>query len=124
MILCFGATPAAQRSLTFDRFEIHAVNRAASVQEYASGKSPNVARVVRALGGEPLATGFAGGDRGTFLVDDLTRAGVRCNFVKVAPQTRHCTTLIDRSAGTATELIEEHAPVSYTHLRAHETGRN
>jgi tagatose 6-phosphate kinase len=111
MILCLGTTPTVQRSMTFERVGIDAVNRAAEVQEYASGKSPNVARVLRTMGADALEVGFAGGERGRFLLEDLTRAGVRCDFVGVAAQTRLCTTVIDRSNGTATELVEEHAPV-------------
>ena len=112
MILCLGTTPTVQRSMVFDRVEIDGVNRAVEVQEYASGKSPNVARVLRTLGADPLEIGFAGGDRGRLLLDDLIRAGIRCDFVNIPAQTRLCTTVIDRSNGTATELVEEHAAVS------------
>jgi tagatose 6-phosphate kinase len=111
LILCVGTTPTVQRSMTFDRVEIDGVNRAVEVREYASGKSPNVARVLRTLGADPLEVGFIGGDRGRFLLADLERAGVRCAFVTVAAPTRLCTTVIDRSTRAATELVEESAPV-------------
>jgi tagatose 6-phosphate kinase len=97
--------------MTFDRVTIDDVNRAVEVQEYASGKSPNVARVLRTMGEMPLAVGFAGGDRGKFLLNDLISAGIRCDFVEIPQQTRLCTTVIDRSTGTATELVEEHPHV-------------
>ncbi|MDB5174794.1 MAG: tagatose-6-phosphate kinase, phosphofructokinase i [Phycisphaerales bacterium] len=111
MILCLGTTPTVQRSMTFERFEVDAVNRSAQVQEYASGKSPNVARVLKALGADPLAVGFAGGDRGRFLLDDLKQAGIQSDFVTVAAATRLCTTIIDNATGTATELVEESLPI-------------
>src|SRR5262249_1104623 len=38
--------------------------------------------------------------------------GIRCDFVQIPAQTRLCTTVIDQSNGTATELVEEHAAVS------------
>ncbi|HET6248464.1 MAG TPA: hexose kinase [Tepidisphaeraceae bacterium] len=112
MILCLGTTPTVQRSMTFDGLKLDDVNRAVDVKEYASGKSPNVARVLRTMGHEPLAVGFAGGDRGKFLLADLALAGIRCDFVDIPPQTRLCTTIIDRAAGLATELVEEHSPVT------------
>ena len=88
------------------------MNRAAAVYDYASGKSVNVARVLRALGEEALATGFVGrGERGDALLADLDRAGIRHDFVRVAPPARQCVTVIDRAAGTATELVEESQPV-------------
>jgi tagatose 6-phosphate kinase len=115
MILCLGTTPTVQRSMTFKHLAMDDVNRAVDVQEYASGKSPNVARVLQTMGENALAVGFAGGDRGKFLIDDMERAGIKCDFVRVPDQTRLCTTVIDRSTGTATELVEEHAPVSEAH---------
>jgi tagatose 6-phosphate kinase len=111
MIICLGTTPTVQRSMTFSQVRIDDVNRAAQVQEYASGKAPNVARVLKTLGAEPVCVGFAGGDRGRFLLDDLQHAGVRCDFVNVAAPTRLCTTVIDQATGTATELVEESLPI-------------
>jgi len=111
MILCLGPTPTVQRSMIFDHFQVDEVNRAAQVSEYASGKSPNVARVLRTLGAEVLEVGFAGGDRGRFLLDDLRSANISCEFVTVDATTRLCTTIIDRTTGTATELVEESAAI-------------
>jgi len=107
MILCLGTTPAAQRSMTFERLTLDAVNRSAQVHDYASGKSVNVARVLRTLGREPLACGLVGGERGEFLRRDLDAAGIRHEFVTVVAPTRQCITVIDRAAGAATELVEE-----------------
>jgi tagatose 6-phosphate kinase len=111
MILCLGTTPTVQRSMIFSRVVIDGVNRAIEVREYASGMSPNVARVLRTMGGEPLELGFIGGDRGRFLAADLQAAGIGCEWVEVSAPTRLCTTVIDRAAGTATELVEESSPV-------------
>jgi tagatose 6-phosphate kinase len=111
MILCLGTTPTVQRSMVFDRVAIDDVNRAVEVREYASGKSPNVARVLAAMGGEPLEVGFIGGDRGRFLAADLQAAGIACQWVLVNAPTRLCTTVIDRATATATELVEETSPI-------------
>ena len=107
MILCVGTTPVLQRSMIFERLILDEVNRAAEVSEYASGKSINVARVSRVLGGDVTATGFVGGDSGKFIREQLNAADVSHDFVTVAPKTRTCVTVIDRSTGTATELVEE-----------------
>jgi 1-phosphofructokinase family hexose kinase len=42
---------------------------------------------------------------------DLDAAGIPHDFIEVAPKTRTCTTVIDRVAGTVTELVEETRPV-------------
>src|SRR3954452_5996785 len=111
MILCLGTTPTVQRTMTFERLSLDNVNRAAEVLETASGKSLNVARVAHTLGEPVLATGFAGGDSGAFLREDLTRAGIAHDFVTVEPKTRTCVTAIDRANKTATELIQESSEV-------------
>jgi tagatose 6-phosphate kinase len=97
--------------MTFDRVKLDDVNRAVEVRDYASGKSLNVARVLQTLGHEVMTTGFAGGTRGTMLLRDLDAAGIRHDFVTAPAETRQCVTVIDRAAGTATELVEESAPV-------------
>ena len=113
MIVCLGTTPVYQRSMVFERLLLNEVNRAMAVYDYASGKSINVARVVRTLGEEVVATGFVGkGKRGDALLADLDRAGIRHEFVRVGPPARQCVTVIDRAAGTATELVEESQPVT------------
>ena len=112
MIVCLGTTPVLQRSMVFERLRVDEVNRAASVHDYASGKSINVARVLRARGEEVFATGFAGGDRCAPLLRDVEAAGIRNYFVTVDAPTRQCVTVIDRAAGTATELVEESRPVA------------
>lgn len=116
MIVCLGTTPVYQRSMIFERLTPNDVNRAAAVYDYASGKSVNVARVLRTLGEEALATGFVGrGERGDALLANLDRAGIRHDFVRVEPSARQCITVIDRSSGTATELVEESQPVDARH---------
>jgi tagatose 6-phosphate kinase len=112
MIVCLGTTPTMQRTMTFAQIRLDSVNRAKSVQEYASGKSTNAARVLHTLGNQVLASGFLGGDRAGPFRADLDHAGIAHDFVTVDAPTRLCTTVIDQSSGTATELIEESHPVT------------
>jgi tagatose 6-phosphate kinase len=112
MILCIGTTPAAQRVMVFRKLQLDAVNRAATTLDGAAGKAVNVAKVLHALGAPVLLTGFIGGDRGHHLVRDLTTRGIQTDFIEVEPCTRQCVTVIDESAGTITELVEESSPVS------------
>ena len=111
MILCLGTTPTVQRTMTFERVTPDTVNRAVEVIESASGKSINVARTLRRLGKPALATGFLGGEGRRLIREDLDRAGIGHEFANVDPKTRTCTTVIDRAAGTVTELVEEPQPV-------------
>lgn len=118
MILCIGTTPAAQRVMVFRTLAIDAVNRAAATLDGAAGKSVNVAKVLRALGEEPLAVGFLGGARGAQLSAALRQRDIAQDFVTVTPPTRQCITVIDEAAGTHTELVEESQPVAPSDYKA------
>ncbi|HTQ52073.1 MAG TPA: hexose kinase, partial [Candidatus Acidoferrales bacterium] len=111
-ILCIGTTPAVQRLMIFRKLTLDAVNRAMTTLEGAAGKSINTAKVLKVLGEQPVATGFLGGDRGDFLQRALAEQGVESDFVTVSTRTRQCITVIDESAGTHTELVEESRPVA------------
>src|SRR5262245_60417444 len=114
MILCVGTSPALQRVMVFHRLTLDAVNRAATTLDGAAGKSGNVAKVLHALGEQPLAVGLAGGDRGHILRASLKARGIAHEFIAVPARTRECVTVIDETANTHTELVEETAPVPPT----------
>ncbi len=110
-ILCLGTTPAVQRVMIFRKLALDAVNRATTTLDGAAGKSVNVAKVLKALGEQPIAMGFLGGDHGEFLRTALVERGIESDFVTVSTRTRQCITVVDESAGTQTELVEESQPV-------------
>jgi tagatose 6-phosphate kinase len=111
MILCVGATPAAQRVMIFRNLVLDSVNRAVRTLDGAAGKSVNVAKVLRALGETPVALGFFGGDRGNEISATLKVRGIELDPVAVDARTRQCITVIDESKGSVTELVEESPPV-------------
>ena len=111
MILCIGTTPAAQRVMIFPKLMFNAVNRAVTTLDGPAGKSINVAKVLKAMGEQPVTTGFLGGDRGKYLQAALMEKGIESNFLTVSTPTRQSITVIDESAGTHTELVEESLPV-------------
>jgi len=110
-ILCIGTTPAAQRVMIFRELTPDAVNRAVTTLDGAAGKAINVAKVMKALGAHPIATGFLGGQRGEFLRAAMAEKQIESDFVTVKAPTRQCITAIDESTGTHTELVEESRPV-------------
>ncbi len=112
MHLCLGTTPTVQQTMVFDRVTPDEVNRATEVRRAASGKPINVARVLLALGQRAMLCIPTGGDTGAFIRSDLEAAGVEHDCVESAATTRTCVTVVDRAAGTATELVEEAGPLS------------
>lgn len=112
-VLCVGTTPAVQRVMVFPRLLPGEVNRARQTLDGVAGKSVNVSKVLRALGGQAVALGFQGGEPGRRLLATLEARGIPCGFVPVNPSTRLCVTLIDETTQTVTELVEESHPVAH-----------
>ena len=97
--------------MEFRKLALENVNRAVTTLDGVAGKSVNVAKVLHALGEPAVAVGFLGGARGAFVRQVLEARGIDLDFVTVGENTRQCTTVIDQSAGTQTELVEESRPV-------------
>jgi tagatose 6-phosphate kinase len=106
-ILCVGVAPCLQRTVRFSNFRVGEVNRARSVVASSGGKSVNVARTLKALQESPLVTGFAGGDTGNVMNSFLGHIAIEADFIWTSQATRICTTLIDETTGSVTELVEE-----------------
>lgn len=111
-ICVMGANPAWQKTLFFPEWKPGSVNRAARMEEYASGKGINFCRAARCFGQcGTLLFQFAGGPNGDRLCAELDREGFRHNTIRTASATRTCVTCLD-AAGGMTELIEPSGPAS------------
>lgn len=116
MILSAGLTPAWQQVLVFDTFTPDAVNRARQVHWCASGKVLNAARALHSLGGPCKALAPVGGTLGQAIGRDFARLGIAARWVEAARPTRVCTTILDSSRHSATELVPEAEPLSAEEL--------
>lgn len=109
VILAAGLTPAWQHILTFDRLQPGEVNRAASAQWCASGKVLNVGCALHHLGAASLTLSTFGGETGLAMRAEFESLGVPATWVESRVPTRVCTTLLDQTHGTMTELVENSA---------------
>ena len=116
MIFSAGLSPAWQEILIFDRLRRGEVNRAVESHWSASGKVLNAARAVSRLcapqGTASRALTVLGGPAGDAMAAALTGEGLAVGWVKSATASRVCTTVIDRSDGSITELVENAGPVA------------
>lgn len=108
--LILGLNPTWQRLFLIDEFRPGEVNRLAKVEEFASGKGLNCARVLRLLGGDFILAHFLGGDRSVSICDEVAAAGIRQVPIWISSSTRICTTIV--SKGETTELIEPSPKIS------------
>ncbi len=106
-VVCLSISPAVQRTLSFERFQTDAVNRALATVVSVGGKGVNTALALARLRRASVVTGLSGGDTGAFIEAFLKARGVTCAFTRTPWPTRTCTTILDRASGAVTELVEE-----------------
>ena len=112
LIAVFGANPAWQKTLYFGEFRRGQVNRAEKLELYAGGKGVNFCRAAKCRGvAETCLYQFSGGANGVSHEAALAGEGIAYRAVRVAAETRCCTTVLDRTGDAMTELIEpSHSP--------------
>ena len=111
MILTAGLTPAWQQILLFDSFHEGQVNRAREAHWTASGKVFNAGIGVHLLGEPSLTLATVGGPVQMQIERELNELGVPWRFVQTESATRVCTTILDRTTGGITELVENGRPL-------------
>lgn len=117
MILAAGLTPAWQQILSFDRLVAGEVNRAQQSLWCGSGKVLNVGAALHHLQAESRTLCPIGGLTGEQIKGDFARRGILARWLSIAATTRVCTTLLDRSTGVTTELVENSSPLSELELQ-------
>jgi tagatose 6-phosphate kinase len=114
-ILAAGLSPAWQQILVFDRFRSGEVNRASEVHWCGSGKVLNVGIALAQLAGSTSVCrtlSVISARARAAIEPELAALGVECRWIETQRPTRICTTILDRSTGQATELVENASPLS------------
>jgi 1-phosphofructokinase family hexose kinase len=112
-VLTITLNAAIDATYVVARFEPGGANRVIRKHTMPGGKGNNVARVLAACGHEVVATGFLGGESGTFIEQGLQDAGIETRFTWLdKEESRTCHTVLDRERGEATEILEAGPEVS------------
>lgn len=106
-IVVVGPNLAVDRVLGVPGFEAGKVFRTGHTRVVAGGKGANVARALKALGGEPHLVGLVAGWTGRFIRESLQQEGIAATLVEVEGLSRTCTLLVDPGTGQATVVNEE-----------------
>ena len=106
MIITVTLNPTIDQTLVLERFVAGDTLRVKSSRFDPGGKGINVSRVVRELGGESVAMGFAPGGLGRYIEQTLKATGVECDFVHTKGEARTNITIIDESRHTHTILSD------------------
>lgn len=110
MIVTVTLNPAIDQTLVLPKFVAGDTIRVKSSRFDPGGKGINVARVVRELGGEALAMGFAPGGLGRYIEQTLESQGIATDFVHTRGETRTNITILDESRHVNTILSDPGPP--------------
>lgn len=88
MIYTVTFNPSIDYVMLVDDFKIDGLNRAQDTNKFAGGKGINVSRVLKTLGVDSTALGFAGGFPGDFIAQTLKDSDIHTDFVQVDEDTR------------------------------------
>lgn len=105
MILTITLNPSVDIAYQLDAFHLDTVNRVEKVQKTAGGKGLNVTRVLKQVGEDVVATGFIGGEIGSYVKKQLTRNDIKNSFVEIGNETRNCIAVLHD--GQQTEILEQ-----------------
>lgn len=106
MILAAGLTPAWQQIVELDSLAVGEVNRARNFHSTASGKVINVGLALHHLTAPSRTLAAIGGVNGEQIRTEFAELGASARWIASKTPTRICTTILDRSTGRATELVE------------------
>jgi 1-phosphofructokinase family hexose kinase len=130
-VLAAGLSPAWQQIVVLEELRTGEVNRAREVHWSASGKVLNVGLALQALAGSRSPSDRAamrsrilstvGGAAGAAIAAEFRDAGIDTRWVRTSSPTRVCTTVLDRSNGRVTELVENAAPIGAGELNEFRT---
>ena len=109
--------PAIDKTMEVDMLKLGGLNQIKKAEADAGGKGINVSKTIRALGGESIATGFLGGNRGKMIQNVLEKYQIRQDFVWVDGETRTNTKVLEIS-GEVTELNEPGPEITETQVEA------
>lgn len=109
MIVTVTLNPAIDQTLVLPKFVAGDTLRVKSSRLDPGGKGINVSRVIRELGGESIAMGFAPGGLGRYLEQTLESQGIICDFIRTPGEMRTNITILDESKHLNT-IISEPGP--------------
>lgn len=117
MILTVTMNPAIDKTIVVNNFQLDQVNRVESVQLDAAGKGINVSKSVKKLGGRTKTFAFLGGENGDFIEQSLEKERITLIPIRVRPNTRVNTKVVDYQNQTFTDINEPGGQVTDTDLK-------
>lgn len=97
---------AIDKTVAVDRLNTGAIHRPDVLAAVPGGKAANVARASSRLGMASSIVAIVGGHAGAWFEEALELRRIPAHLVRVAGETRTCTSVLDRATGALTEFYE------------------
>ncbi len=104
LVVCLN--PTIQKTIIIKNLKENEVNRSSEYRTDAAGKGVNTTRILHQLGANAVHL-TQSGDRGEYLTELIERDKVQLVTAPNNSYIRTCTTLINNTKGTVTEIVEE-----------------
>lgn len=118
MILTVTLNAAIDKRYIVEDYQLGEVNRVKECAYVAGGKGLNVSKTATIAGADVLATGFAGGHAGEYIIEAVEAQDVATDFIRVKGESRSCINIYDPVNKTQTEFLEPGVTVSEEEQRA------
>ncbi|UJA20648.1 1-phosphofructokinase family hexose kinase [Thermoleophilia bacterium SCSIO 60948] len=112
MILTVTLNAAIDRTVAVPSFRLGNRHRATEARSSAGGKGINVARALKLLGRPVIATGLAGGQNGSRILERLSQEQILHDFTMIGGESRINLAVVDPTTGEQTEINERGPTVS------------
>lgn len=111
-LLAVAPNPSVDRLVEVDGLRRGEIHRPLAVTVVPGGKGFNVARSAATLGAPVTAVGLLGGHAGRWIEGALAAEGIVVSAAPRAGETRTCTSILDRTDSSTTELYEAGKPIT------------
>ena len=118
MIYTITLNPAVDKELVVPALEFDTVLRSQEINVDYGGKGFNVSRILKSLGTDSVALGFAGGNSGELLRNGLSSLGIDTDFVSVNGETRTNVSIVTETPSHYVKVNEPGPTISATELAA------
>jgi 1-phosphofructokinase family hexose kinase len=106
MIITVTLNAAVDKTLEVPNLRLGRRHRSVEQMTNPGGKGVNIARAIKRLGQPVIATGLAGGQSGTRIVEQLTEESILNDFVRIRDESRTNVAVLDPTTGEHTEVNE------------------
>jgi 1-phosphofructokinase family hexose kinase len=106
VILTVTLNAAIDRTLAVPNFRLGNRHRAVESRTVAGGKGVNVARALKHLGRPVIATGLAGGETGSRILERLADESILNDFTRIEGESRTNLAVVDPTSSEQTEINE------------------